>query len=118
MSRFTLFMTNSDEEITVGSTITVPGRDGSFSATVTELEPPDPEFGGCVHYRDADGKDGHCSGESLGAEWLYDGQPVRWDSSAADREAFDSGRWTDEDTASMERGRDLPIYNDAGEPMC
>ena len=114
MSCFTLFMIDSDEEITVGSTITVPGLGGSFTGTVTELEPPEPEFGGCVHYTDPDGKDRTCSGESLGAQWLYDGEPLPLDD-ISDREAFDSGRWTQEDTDSMERGRDLPMRNEAGE---
>jgi len=118
MSRYALIYADGGELVNVGDTITVEGRNGPFEATVTELEVPEPDFGGCVHYRDTAGKDGHCSGESLGAEWYFDGQPVRWDSEADDREAFDSGRWTAEDTASMERGRDLPTFNDAGEPLC
>lgn len=34
-----------------------------------------------------------------------------------DREDFDSGRWSDDDTRSMEAGRDLPMRNEAGEWM-
>jgi hypothetical protein len=117
MSKFELILTDSGEVIGVGSTITVLGLGGPFAATVTELETPEPDFGGCVHYTDPDGKPRTCSGESLGAEWHYDGQPHRWDSTESDRDAFDSGHWTQEDTASMERGRDLPMRNEAGEWM-
>ena len=116
MSRFQLILTDSGEEIAAGSTITIQGLSRTFSGVVTELEPPEADFCGCVHYRDPAGKDRTCSGESLGAQWHYDGELVRWDSEEADREAFDSGRWTAADTESMERGRDLPMRNEAGEP--
>lgn len=42
---------------------------------------------------------------------------MRIEAANADDDDFHSGRWTREDTESMERGRDLPRYNDAGEPM-
>lgn len=115
MSRFELIRAATGEPICAGDAITVNGPDGGIPATVTELEPPEPEFCGCVHYLTATGKEGNCSGESLGAEWHFDGQPFQHDAELDDREAFDSGRWTREDTESMERGRDLPLRNEAGE---
>lgn len=98
--------------ITAGDEVTVRG----ITATVVELEFPDPEFCGCVHLKGADGKEFSCSDDELEAQFVRnDGQPYTF-GDFDDREEFDSGRWTAEDTASMERGRDLPFYNDAGEP--
>jgi hypothetical protein len=85
--------------------------------TVTELEFPDPEFTGCVHLKGADGKEFHCDADAIGADWFYNGQPIKWDSEQSDREDFDSGRWTQADTDSMERGPDGPYFNEAGEPL-
>lgn len=105
------------DTITAGDEITLTVRGIAITATVDELEPPDPEFCGCIHYTAADGKKATCAAEELSADWHYNGQPMTWDREQSDREDFDSGRWTQADTDSMERGRDLPIYNDAGEPL-
>lgn len=113
----TLHRTTDGEQIVVGDEVTVTHKGATITATVIELEPPEPDSWGCVHLKDASGKQFHCPEDALGAEWIGpDGQPVSFDADLNDREDFDSGRWTREDTESMERGRDLPLYNDAGEP--
>jgi hypothetical protein len=108
-----LIRTDDGTGITAGDEVTLNG----VTLTVTELEFPDPEFTGCVHMKDADGKESHCDASDLGAEWFYNGQPIKWDSEQSDREDFDSGRWTRADTESMERGPDGPYFNEAGEPL-
>ncbi|MEM8515194.1 hypothetical protein RCH14_004554 [Massilia sp. MP_M2] len=117
MSKSTLNNAESGEEIDVGDEITVQLRGGkTLPATVTMLEPPDPTFGGCVHYRLADGKEDFCHAEDIGAQFCApDGSPYRWDGINHDENA--EGGWTREDTESMERGRDLPLTNDVGEYM-
>lgn len=117
MTKTTLNNAESGDEIHVGDEITVSIGDGkTICATMTEFEPPEPEFAGCVHYRLPDGKDDFCHPEDIGAEFLApDGRPYRWDHNGHDD--FNEGGWTREDTESMERGRDLPMTNDAGEYM-
>lgn len=113
----TLHRTDNGDRIDVGDEVTLTHKGATITATVTDLEPPEPESWGCVHLKDASGKQFNCPEDALGAEWIgRDGQPVRFDADPSDREDFDSGRWTREDTESMERGPDLPRYNDAGEP--
>lgn len=109
----TLNRTDDGTRLGAGDEVTINGA----TATITELEYPDPEFTGCVHLKDASGKEFHCDASDLGADWCHNGQPIQWDSSHADREDYESGRWTQADTDSMERGRDLPMVNDAGEPL-
>lgn len=114
MSRFELVCTTSGHAINVGDEVTAYGH----TRTVAELEPPEPGFYGCVHLAPTEQRlSPTCPVEAIGAEWHYDGQPYRFDVDLADSEDFDSGRWTQEDTDSMERGRDLPMRNDAGEWM-
>ena len=111
MSRFELVRADDGAPITVGDAVTAWGR----PYTVAELEAPEPDFCGCVHLTDRDGKRKNFPAEDIGAEWFYAGQPYRPDAELADREDFDSGRWTQADTDSMEAGRDLPMRNEAGE---
>lgn len=117
MWKSTLNNAETGEEICAGEEITVPLRGGGTSpAIMTEFEPPEPDFTGCVHYRLPDGKEDFCHPEDIGAEFRApDGRPFRWDTN--DRDDFNEGGWTREDTESMERGRDLPLTNDAGEYM-
>jgi hypothetical protein len=109
MSRFELVRADDGAPITVGDTVTVRG----VACTVTELEAPEPDFCGCVHLTSG-GKESTCAAEDIDAQWFYEGQPYRPEP-YDDREDFDSGRWTQADTDSMEAGRDLPLRNEAGE---
>lgn len=115
MPRTTVHNLESGEQIRIDDEITVSLRDGStITATLIEIEPPEPEFGGCVHYRLPDGKEDFCHVEDIGAQFIMpDGRPYRYN--AADHDDPAEGGWTREDTESMERGRDLPLTNDAGE---
>lgn len=110
MSRFELVRADDGEPIAVGDTVTVSG----IACIVTELETPEPDFCGCVHLTSG-GKTSTLPVEAIDAQWFYAGQPYRWDAELDEREEFESGRWTQEDTDSMERGRDLPLRNEAGE---
>lgn len=109
----------SKKVIAVGDEITVPLRsDQKSAAIVTEFEHPDPEFAGCIHYRLPDGGHGTCHPADIGAHWLdNNGKPYDFEPVDNSHEEYMSGRWTAEDTASMERGRDLPPRNEAGEWM-
>jgi hypothetical protein len=113
VSRFELVRTDDGEPISVGDTVTV----NDCARVVADLEPPEPEFVGCVHLVPMPHQRSTCSPEAIGAQWLHDGQPVRFEADHDEREAFDSGRWTQADTDSMEAGRDLPMRNEAGEWM-
>jgi|GEM_PF-4751033 len=112
MSRFELIRADDGEPISVGDTVTVRG----VARVVAELETPEPEDVGCVHLVPVSGERDTCSPDAIGAEWFYDGARYEWPD-VDGREDFDSGRWTQADTDSMERGRDLPLRNDAGEWM-
>jgi hypothetical protein len=117
MTHFELVCTTSGHGISVGDDVTLNGD----TLKITELEAPEPGFCGCIHLIDAAGKESTCEAEDAGAEWHYDGQPYRPNYAGPDadeldgREDFNSGRWTQADTDSMEAGPDLPMRNEAGE---
>lgn len=104
----------TDDLLVVGDEVTHNGE----SATITAIEQPEHDFAGCVHLKRANGSEFDCAPESFGAQWSgwgYVDGVYMGDDGREDRDAYESGGWTQDDTESMERGRDLPLRNDDGE---